>query len=182
MPQLREFHVTTLTNLTIWAKFKTRSYWQGKAVIGLEFDKKKLYVRKLKKIFDDHYTIWPDVPSMAPMVQCHAVAVKEMSSDDQTIPLRAAISLLFTAQQDPHLYDATHHWKSFIRLNQKYCMVYMIINNKVRNHFWWPNTFGLIREFLSLSEMPYFHNRGPLRTLAKLFLSSKMSEKKNFST
>ena len=46
---------------------------------------------------------------MAPMVQCHAVAVKEMSSDDQTIPLIAAISLLFTAQQDPHLYDATHH-------------------------------------------------------------------------
>ena len=49
-----------------------------------------------------------DPPPLLPMFQCHATAVKEMSSDDQTIPLRAAISLLFKAQQDPHLDDATH--------------------------------------------------------------------------
>ena len=37
---------------------------------------------------------------LLPMFQCHATAVKEMSSDDQTIPSAATFSLLFTTKRN----------------------------------------------------------------------------------
>ena len=41
-----------------------------------------------------------DPPPFLPMFQCHAMAVKEMSSDDQTIPSTATISLLFNPKRN----------------------------------------------------------------------------------
>ena len=44
---LIEINVTTLTNPTIWAKFKMRSDWQGKARIGLGSDKNNITCENL---------------------------------------------------------------------------------------------------------------------------------------